>query len=174
MKKQKDILDTTPHKRFILSIVSDYNLSRSICELIDNAIDIWVTAGKNKKLIIKIEFDSMQSTISILDNAGGVAEKDLEYLISPGATTNRPEDLTIGIFGVGTKRAVIALSEDVKIKSRYKNEKTLAIEFDHSWLNDESWNLPYYEVDDIDENSTLIELQKLRVSIDDSELNNLY
>ena len=36
IEKKIDKLDGTPHKRFILSIVSDYDLNRSICELIDN------------------------------------------------------------------------------------------------------------------------------------------
>ncbi len=173
MKKLINTLNATPHKRIILSIIPDYDLTRSICELIDNAIDIWVREGSMCKLLINIDFDSSQGTISILDNAGGVPERELEFLISPGATSNRPEDLTIGIFGVGTKRAVIALAQDVKIKTRHKKQKTFLIEFDQSWLNDVEWNLDYYEIDNIDENSTAIELQKLRVSIDNIELNKL-
>jgi sensor histidine kinase regulating citrate/malate metabolism len=120
MKKEIDKLDGTPHKRFILSIVSDYDLNRSICELIDNATDIWIKNGRKNKLNISVNFDQNQKTISILDNSGGVQQKDLNFLISPGASTNTTDDNTIGIFGVGTKRAVIALSQDIKITSRYK------------------------------------------------------
>lgn len=173
MKKEIDKLDGTPHKRFILSIVSDYDLNRSICELIDNATDIWLKNGKKSNLKISIDFDQNQKTISILDNSGGVQQKDLSFLISPGASTNTTEDNTIGIFGVGTKRAVIALSQDIKITSRYKKNKTFRIEFDENWLQDEDWTLPYFEVDNISEGSTLVELQKLRVSIDNTEIDKL-
>lgn len=173
MKKQVDTLDATPHKRFILSIVSDYDLTRSMCELIDNSIDIWIKEGQNKKLKIKIDFDQFQKTILISDNAGGVAEKDLEYLISPGATTNKPDDFTIGIFGVGTKRAVIALSEDIKISTRKNDGKTYRIEFDKSWLLEDNWHLPYYEVDQIAEDTTQIELQKLLINIDEKIIEKL-
>ena len=63
MKKQIEVIDGTPHKRFILSIVSDYDLNRSICELVDNATDIWIKNGKSSTLNIKINFDQTQKTI---------------------------------------------------------------------------------------------------------------
>lgn len=170
MKREIDNLDATPHKRVILSIVSDYNLTRSVCELIDNAIDVWIKGGKQRKIAIKLNFDFQQRTIEVSDNAGGVTEDDLVYLISPGATTNKSDDMTIGIFGVGTKRAVIALSQDIKIISRYRNKKTYAIEFDENWLADEDWHLPYYEVDAIEKDTTLVKLQKLRINIEKADI----
>ncbi len=173
MKRKAGVLDTTPYKRIVLSIVSDYDLTKSICELVDNALDLWTKGNKTKKLVISIDFDLTQKTICIQDNAGGIQEGELEFLVSPGATTNKMDDSTIGIFGVGTKRAVIALSEDVKITSRYKKKQTFAIEFDKHWLNEETWNLDYFTVDQIPEGSTKIELQKLRFEIDDEIIKNL-
>lgn len=173
MKKHVEVIDGTPHKRIILSIVSDYDLNRSICELVDNAADIWIKNGKTSSLCIKINFDQNQKTIFIEDNAGGVKENELNYLISPGASSNNADDNTIGIFGVGTKRAVIALSQDIKIITRFKKNKTFQIEFDEVWLRDEDWHLPYFEVNNIDEGSTIIELQKLRVEIGQQEIANL-
>jgi len=49
MKKEIGIVDAVPSKRLFLSIIADYDLNRSICELIDNAIDIW---KKLKKLVM--------------------------------------------------------------------------------------------------------------------------
>lgn len=173
MKKQIDTIDATPKKRFILSIVSDYDLTRSICELIDNAIDIWIKNNKNQKLEINLNFDLVQNTITISDNSGGVKESELSFLVSPGASTNTIESSTIGIFGVGTKRAVIALSQEIKIVSRYKKNKTYQIEYDEEWLQDGDWTLPYYEVNNIQENTTIVFLQKLRIKIDDTTINDL-
>ena len=173
MKTEIDLLNGTPHKRSILSIVSDYDLTKSICELIDNALDIWHKSNRKRKLLIKIEFDLQQKTITISDNAGGVEQKHLEYLISPGATGNNQDDPSIGIFGVGTKRAVIALSEDVKIRTRFAKKDTFLIEFNNDWLKDDNWHLPYYKVDNISENTTIVELQKLLINIDQDKIRNL-
>jgi hypothetical protein len=42
MKKQIQKLDATPSKRIFYSIIADYDLNRSICELVDNGLDVWV------------------------------------------------------------------------------------------------------------------------------------
>ena len=41
-KTELDIIDGTPEKRLFLSIISDYDLRTGLCELIDNALDLWV------------------------------------------------------------------------------------------------------------------------------------
>ena len=64
-------LDVTPEKRVFLSIISEYDLKKSICEFIDNAIDLW-TKQKNNALKIKIDLDPIRQAIAIEDNAGGV------------------------------------------------------------------------------------------------------
>lgn len=66
-------------------------------------------------LEIKLTLDDSRQTISIEDNAGGVEKSDLGLLLSPGKTTNNVSDNVIGYFGVGVKRAVVALAEDIKI-----------------------------------------------------------
>jgi len=43
IKTQIEPIDGTPKKRFFLSIISDYNLKAGLCELIDNAFDLWMT-----------------------------------------------------------------------------------------------------------------------------------
>jgi hypothetical protein len=40
MKNQVGTVDAIPSKRVFLSIIADYDLNRSVCELIDNALDI--------------------------------------------------------------------------------------------------------------------------------------
>jgi len=112
MKTEIDTVDAVPSKRLFLSIIADYDLNRSICELIDNAIDIWIKNGKASS--IKVDLELNQQTIVISDNAGGVEKSDLHLIVGPGQTSNVSADETIGIFGVGTKRAVVALSQDIK------------------------------------------------------------
>lgn len=173
MKKEVDKIDAVPSKRLFLSIIADYDLNRSISELIDNALDIWVKNGKSDLISVDVELDNTQQTIRFSDNAGGVKKSELSYIVGPGQTSNVPEDETIGIFGVGTKRAVVALAQDIRITTRQGKDKTHRVEFDDNWLENESWLLPVYEVDNIQEGTTLIELQRLRVNITDQIIDQL-
>ncbi len=165
MKKEIDRISAVPSKRIFHSIIADYDLNRSICELVDNGLDVWVRNKKAKSIRIDITLDDAQQTITVEDNAGGLPKSDLRYIVGPGVTGTYPTDETIGIFGVGTKRAVVALAQDVKITTRFLKEKTYQIDFDDEWLKDDDWDLPVYEVDVIEQGKTVVELQKLRSPI---------
>jgi hypothetical protein len=165
VKKEIDKLDATPSKRLFLSIIADYDLNKSICELVDNGLDVWVRSGKRDDITVEIVLDSVQQTITVDDDAGGLARSELRYVVGPGQTGTSPTDETIGIFGVGTKRAVVALAQDIKIKTRHSKEQTYQIDFDDAWLGNEDWGLPVYEVDEIGEGRTIVELQRLRVQV---------
>jgi hypothetical protein len=174
MKEQVDVVDATPSKRLYLSIIADYDLNKGICELIDNALDIWIKNQKANKLRIDIILDEIQQTISVKDNAGGITKEELSGVVGPGHTSNLEKDETIGIFGVGTKRAVVALAQDIKIKTRKQNGSTYQVEFDDDWLlNNEDWHLPVYEVSEIDPDSTIIELTRLRIKLDNEKQDSL-
>lgn len=173
MKKEIDTLDATPSKRIFHSIIADYDLNRSICELVDNGIDVWVREGKKKNIAVKIFLNKEQQTITVEDNAGGLKKSELSFIVGPGQTGSNLIDETIGIFGVGTKRAVVALAQDIKIKTRYPREKGHQVEFDDSWLGNESWELPVFEIDGIGEGATIIELVRLRLQITDEIISQL-
>jgi len=174
MRKEVDRINAIPSKRLYLSIIADYDLNRSICELIDNVIDIWIKNGEDFSVNVDIILDNDQQTIKIIDDAGGIKKSDLKVIIAPGHTGNLPTEESIGIFGVGSKRAVVALAQDIKIVTRHKNEEqTYSIEYDDRWLEDESWELPIYEVDQIDPGKTVIQLQRLRFKITEEGINRL-
>lgn len=167
MKTQVDTLNATPSKRIFLSIIADYDINMAICELIDNALDIWTSAGRPRPLTVKIHFDTIQQSIEVTDDAGGIDREDLTYVVGPGHTGISGEEPTIGIFGVGTKRAVVALAQHVRIRTR-RASTTHLVEFDDTWISEaDDWSLPVYEVDPIPIGSTFIELIKLRTSVTD-------
>lgn len=173
MKKYVGIADAIPSKRLYLSIISDYDLHKSICELIDNALDIWKLSNMSdsQHVSINIQLDVEQQTIYVQDNAGGIPQKDLSLIVSPGRTSNEPNHEIIGIFGVGSKRAVVALAQDIKIYSREAQKKTYLIEFDNEWIqDDEEWNLPIYQTDNIEESTTIIKLSSLRKTISEEDV----
>ncbi len=173
MKKQIEIIDAVPNKRLFLSIIADYDLNRSVCELIDNALDIWVKSNSENVLNVVIIPNIDQQTLDVTDNAGGVEKSELSVMVSPGQTGNKPTEEIIGIFGVGTKRAVVALAQDITITTRYKNNNTYQLEFDETWIQDEKWQLPVYEVDNIPEGTTIIKLQRLRFQITEKAISQL-
>jgi histidine kinase/DNA gyrase B/HSP90-like ATPase len=167
-------LNVTPEKRLYLSIISEYNLQKSICELIDNAIDLW-TKGKKSDLTIRINIEVARQIITIEDNAGGIQEKKLDLIISPGRTSNDIKDDVIGYFGVGSKRAVVALAQHITIHSRYGKGTTYSFTLDDDWINgDPEWLIPY-DVSKklLSPNSTFIELTKLREHITPEALKEL-
>lgn len=168
MKKAIDTLDATPSKRLYQSIIADYDLNRSICELVDNALNVWARGGRSKAIAIEILLNKTQQTITVKDNAGGLRKSEMRHIVAPGETGTKETDETIGIFGVGTKRAVVALAQDIKITTRFPKEVTHRLDFDENWLeDDDDWQLNVYEVDPIPEGSTVVELQKLRTPITD-------
>jgi len=174
MREFVETIDAMPSKRLFQSIIADYNLERSICELIDNALDIWVIRGRTDLLTINVRLDIRRQFITIEDDAGGIEKENMNLIVGPGLTLMAPEDTVIGFFGVGSKRAVVHLSMLTYITSRYVDEPTYQVEVNDSWIDDEdNWNLPLYEVDNINEGSTRIELIRLRNPLEEEDVTNL-
>lgn len=161
-KRYLETIDGTPRKRLFHSIISDYDLQTAVCELIDNAIDQWIAMKKSAALEIAISLDVDRQVISVEDNAGGVAQKDAALLVSPGATREHPTDGQVGTFGVGGKRAGVALGEHVEVRTRYKREKSIQIDFTNDWLASDDWNKELYEIPDIEPGTTIVEVSKIR------------
>lgn len=163
MKNAIRDIQATPSKRLYLSIIADYHLEMALCELIDNAIDNWIFGQRSRALNISVELDYDRQTILVSDDSGGIKEEDIQLIVSPGQTREKDHDEIIGVFGVGSKRAVVALAEEVKIFTRHSSGKSILVEIDDAWIRDEdTWILKAYEVDPIPENTTKIELIKLR------------
>ncbi len=165
MKQQVAILDAVPSKRLFLSIIADYDLNKSICELVDNAFDMWTRSGRTRAVTVEVWLRESEGMIVIQDDAGGIAREDLRFVVGPGQSSSGPTDQTIGIFGVGTKRAVVALANDIRIATRRRNAETYQVEFNDDWLNDEDWALPLFRVADIEQGVTRVELRQLRPPI---------
>jgi len=170
MKDEVEKLDGTPEKRLFWSIISDYGLLTAICELIDNAIDIWVANRKVSNLEIKVILDHNRQRICVEDNAGGVKKQNLRLLIAPGGSSNDPSDEIIGVFGVGSKRAGVALGETIKIQTRYENNQTYQLDVSKEWLESEEWEMPIYEIDEISEGTTIIQISDVRRSFSETDV----
>lgn len=163
-------IDGTPKKRLFLSIISDYDLKTGLCELIDNALDFWMSNGMKNPLKVSVVLDPDRQFIQVRDNAGGVHEEQIELLISPGASRNDTGDALIGVFGVGGKRAGIALGELVEIRTRHKSGKSIQIDLTSEWIESPSWDLEIYEVPEIEPGSTTVDITKVRQGFVDDDV----
>lgn len=168
-----DTIDGTPEKRMFLSIISDYNLQTGICELIDNAIDLWTTNGRKPALKVEVTLDVDRQIISVLDDAGGVKEDQLRLLIAPGASRNVPNQELIGIFGVGGKRAGVALGEHVEIRTRHKNGRSLQLEITNDWLSVDDWKIEAYEVPNGTPGTTTVAISKVRQNFTNDDVDDI-
>lgn len=155
-------IDGTPEKRMFWSIISDYDLPTGLCELVDNALDLWMVGKQKSVLSIQISLDVDRQLISITDNAGGVEQKDLRLLVAPGGSRNDPNAEIIGIFGVGSKRAGVALGEQVVLKTRQGVGQTFQVDITNEWLESPDWEIPAYVIPDITPGTTQIEISHLR------------
>ncbi|WP_199228805.1 ATP-binding protein [Azospirillum sp. TSH100] len=173
-KQQLEVIDGTPEKRLFLSIISDYDLRTGLCELVDNAIDLWTESGRKRPLNVQVVLDDSRQIISVLDDAGGVREDQLRLLIAPGASRNRSSKDVIGTFGVGGKRAGVALGELVEIRTRYKKEKSIQIDITKDWLANDDWFLAVYEIPDVDPGTTSVTISQLRQRMSEDDVKSLY
>ncbi len=157
-----------------LSIMADYDLPTAICELVDNAIDHWIATGKPAGTAIRLFLDAQRQLITVRDNAGGVPVDQMRLLIAPGAT--RPFDTgnLIGNFGVGGKRASVALGEQVTITSRYKKQDSYQLEITKDWLADEDWRIDVSRVPNIEPNTTNVSISEVRQGFSQRDLDELY
>ncbi len=144
------------------SIISDYDLKTALCELVDNALDIWMHNKRVKPLKVEITLDIARQLILVKDNAGGLKQDELRLLVAPGGSRNEPTAELIGIFGVGSKRAGIALGEHVVIKTRFREEQSCQIDITPEWLQTDDWQLPAYAIPDIEPATTQVDISHLR------------
>ncbi len=166
-------IDGTPEKRMFLSIISDYNIFTGICELVDNALDFWLANGRTPGLVIEVQLDVERQMIRVSDNAGGVREDDARLLIAPGASSIRDGHHVIGTFGVGGKRAGIALGEQVEIRSRFGRGNGIQVYITNDWLNSDDWNLDVYDAPDISPGTTTVDISKVRQGFNVSDVEHL-
>ncbi len=160
VKKAEDLPETIfggPTKRFFVSMLTrDIELTDALLDLIDNCID-----GATRQLKGKVKgpkaYDGFEarltlskSSFDITDNCGGIPRD----AIADAFLLGRPKiekDLnlpTIGMYGIGMKRAIFKIGKDAEVHS-YADDGAFAVTYDRKWLDPENdeWNLPIEKLD---------------------------
>lgn len=148
-------IDASPTKKFFVEmLVRDIELKDALLDLLDNCVD-----GAMRTLInegrgidgdrpydgfwAKINFS--ENEFSIEDNCGGipraVALSSAFRLGRPSADLIDDHAPTVGVYGIGMKRAIFKLGERAIISSRHANE-AFEVDITPEWMaSDKDWKL---------------------------------
>ena len=175
-RKKEEIksVPSTPAKSFFVSMLTrDIELQDAILDLLDNCVDGAIRSrGKEMEqrnslegygALIKLSKDGF----SIEDNCGGIPWKIAkEYAFCMG----RPEEAhskagSIGVFGIGMKRAIFKMGRECYVHSNHKDDSFL-VSITPQWFeNDNLWEFPAERANPANGNDgTIIEITKLEES----------
>ena len=169
-----------PTKAFFVSMITrDITLEDSILDLIDNSVDgAWQSEGsqpmglsdKTNLSGYSISITASSEMFSIVDNCGGMTlDEAANHAFSFGRRASEKHDeYSIGVYGIGMKRAAFKLGRDIRIKSTYeevdKTRQTFAVPIIVSnWLrnDDPPWDFDIVEDKDLDKNGVEIVITQL-------------
>lgn len=136
-----------PTKRlFIDTLTKDISIHDCILDLFDNAADSYVRHKIQDRRFIKAEFDKKR--FLIYDNCGGISRDQLlDQVFRFGMVALQINLPTIGMYGIGLKRAIFKLGKDIVFETDDSKEYS-RLEFNvDEWIkkgeeNWEDWNIP--------------------------------
>lgn len=142
-------VDASPVKSFFVSMLTrDIQLEDAVLDLLDNCVDgILRSKGSEgpkpyEGSWAKITFTG--ESFSISDNCGGIPWGLHDYAFRMGRPPDRaPEvDGTVGVYGIGMKRAVFKMGKHCLISTRSAGHQ-YEVEITPDWIGDEKeWRIP--------------------------------
>jgi len=176
---EKKRADANPTKAFFVRMITrDITLEDCIFDLVDNSIDgAWELAGGHPLSLddqtdlsaYKISIRIAEDCFAISDNCGGITLDDaVDYAFTFGRKDEaETENFSIGVYGIGMKRAVFKLGSQIDIRSTYEADGGLAsfrvpIHVEN-WLasGDENWDFDIEEAENLDQKGVQITVTDL-------------
>jgi len=147
MKLSKDTAKAVPTKQFFVSMLTrDITLDDAILDLIDNCLDGALRLADGDEVdygkhFVKIKLSKEQ--FSIEDNCGGIPrDVAINYAFKMGRDSDDERDSdteTIGMYGVGMKRAIFKMGKDALVRTRHDTD-TFEVPITSDWLEDKDWD----------------------------------
>lgn len=176
MADEQDSAIAIPTKQFFVSMLTrDISLADAILDLVDNCLDgaLRLAEGDQvdySKHYVDIILD--KEYFSIEDNCGGIPRDiAMRYAFKMGRESDDDRDSeseTIGMYGVGMKRAIFKIGEDAIVHTNYENDK-YHVPITSEWRNSKEWDsLPLITDDDnlhLKQPGTTIEVSELYPSV---------
>ncbi|HDL7342917.1 TPA: ATP-binding protein [Yersinia enterocolitica] len=180
METTSNQITAFPAKRFFVEMLTrDIELSDSILDLLDNCLDGILRENNftpeqtfDKPKIYEgyyahIEFD--EKGFKITDNCGGIPGKLAEtYAFRLGRPAEREAEYlpTIGVYGIGMKRAIFKMGVSAEILSKTANEQ-FSVTISPEWMTDDNnWFLDLERKEnDLTETGVKISINELRKDV---------
>ena len=172
---ERSTLSGAPTKRFFVSMLPrDIELDDAILDLVDNSVD-GAMRKERERLDDDRPFDGYLCELTICedafclkDNCGGIPDDYLEGAFRLGRPdTELDGNLpTIGMYGIGMKRAIFKMAKEAMVVSR-SNERAVRVRYGADWLDpdNESWDLPIEGIEENEERGVLIEVSALQANV---------
>lgn len=180
---------------FIHTITKDISLQDCIFDLIDNSLDGAAREiGHPQPQLMdgpiysrfRIEIDLGKNRFQITDNCGGISLSDaVNYAFTFGAVEDdKPDDFSIGLYGIGMKRAVFKMGKLISIVSRFDGRAAeLPASFKvpinvQKWRKRADWDFDLEDADPLPEAGVRLTVEDLHDSVgkefgDDAFVNSL-
>ena len=162
--------DATPTKEFFVNMITkDISLEDCLLDLIDNCLDgVRRKVGnlENEQLYdsFHAKLDIKPNKFVIEDNCGGISINNaIDYAFHFGRRPDAPDDAdsSIGLYGIGMKRAILKIGKNIKIRSSTEDEAFLCTIRVEEWLQHDRWEFDMIENSLIDGTGTVIEILDL-------------
>lgn len=172
-----DSANASPSKAFFVRMLTrDIDLDDALLDLLDNCVDGILRTGTSanpqspyKGYWAEIEFGD--DFFQISDNCGGIpVDVAKDYAFALG----RPDDIsidagkaTVGMYGIGMKRAIFKMGSNAVVESR--NDRGFRVTIDPKWMSDKLWTpLPMYDLDPgrLEGHGTIVRVDRLHPDIE--------
>lgn len=172
--------NASPTKEFFVDMITrDITLEDSILDLIDNSVDAaWRSAGSHTVSLeddtdlseYSISIQASPEIFSITDNCGGMSLDDAaDHAFSFGRRSfESHSEYSIGVYGIGMKRAVFKLGRDIRIRSTFSDSDGSTLAFAvpihvETWLKntDPQWDFDIVDDQNLDTDGVEVVVQEL-------------
>lgn len=170
----KWIAKADPTKEFFIDMITrDIGLDECIFDLLDNSID---GAYRQRSADGRLdgywaEINIHKNSFSIHDNCGGMSLADAtDYAFHFGRrTTENKESLrSIGLYGIGMKRAVFKIGKKITIQSSTQvgSQEAFSTEIDvDAWAKNLEWDFGLNQLENVDFVGTKIDITELKEGV---------
>ncbi len=182
VSEEKSRACANPTKAFFVRMITrDITLEDSILDLIDNSVDgAWRNEGSRPMGLggdtilskYRISIHASPDQFSIKDNCGGMTfDNAVEYAFNFGRHNSfKHDNYSIGVYGIGMKRAAFKLGKNICIRSIYQDtdesQQAFVIRIDvDDWLQSDdlpwSFDIEIMEDQNFDKNGVEIVVDDL-------------
>lgn len=140
---KKDKIEAIPTKRLFIDILTrDISVRACILDLIDNSVDAYIRNELSVRREIRLNIS--KDEFEIFDNCGGIGYNFLKTTVFRfGADIIERDKPTLGIYGIGLKRAILKIGKTILMETDDGN-KYCRIHMDvDEWSETEEWEIPF-------------------------------